>query len=141
MTPGWRMPAAWILQSTANREVSHRARNVARAIYGATQRLPSREHFGLSAPMRRAAVSLGSNIAEGCGRHGDHALVAFLQIAMGSASELVHQLELAVALGFLTADAAAPVLDESRRMMRMLARRLTSLRRGFEKEDRKRDVR
>jgi four helix bundle protein len=47
--------------------------------------------------MRRAAVSVGSNIAEGCGRHGDRALVAFLQIAMGSASELEFQTELSSA--------------------------------------------
>jgi len=78
--------------------------------------------------MRRAAVSIGSNIAEGCGRHGDRALISFLQIAMGSASELEFQVELSAELAFISAADAESVLGDIRRVKRMLATLLASLR-------------
>jgi four helix bundle protein len=91
--------------------------------------------------MRRAAVSIGSNIAEGCGREGDRALVSFLQIAFGSASELEFQVELSVDLEFLAEGASAPLLAEIRQVMKMLAGLIVSLRKSLESESRKRPPR
>jgi four helix bundle protein len=62
------------------------------AVYRATQNFPKDELYGLTSQLRRASSSIPANIAEGCGRGGDAELRQFLQIAMGSASELEHHL-------------------------------------------------
>lgn len=71
------------------------------AIYQVTRPFPKEEEFGLTSQIRRSAVSVPSNIAEGCGRTGDAELARFCQIAMGSASEVDYQLELAHDLLYL----------------------------------------
>ncbi|MEL6150600.1 MAG: four helix bundle protein [Chloroflexota bacterium] len=57
-------------------------------VYRATQNFPSDERFGLTGQIRRAASSIPVNIAEGCGRNTERELAQFMQISMGSASEL-----------------------------------------------------
>ncbi|TWT93670.1 four helix bundle protein [Neorhodopirellula pilleata] len=71
------------------------------ALYSCTRQFPSEERYGLTSQIRRAAVSVPSNIAEGCGRSGDNELARFCDIAMGSASETEYQLLLAKDLGYL----------------------------------------
>lgn len=73
---------------------------LARAVYRATQDFPVNERFGLTNQLRRAAVSIPSNIAEGKGRLNTGELIQFLGIARGSILELQTQLELASLLGF-----------------------------------------
>jgi len=75
------------------------------AVYRDTASLPREEMYGLTAQIRRAAVSVPSNIAEGAARNSSGELVQFLGIACGSLAELETQLELAVRLGYLKADA------------------------------------
>ncbi len=70
------------------------------ATYSATARFPNAERFGLTSQMRRAAVSIGSNVVEGCHRAGNRAFVVFLYNALGSAAELQFQIELALELSF-----------------------------------------
>lgn len=55
-------------------------------VYRVTQRFPVEERFGLTAQLRRAAASIPTNLAEGCGRHGERELARFVSIAAGSAS-------------------------------------------------------
>ncbi len=72
-------------------------------IYRLTATFPREEQFGLISQMRRAAVSVPSNMAEGAARNGTKELIHFLGIATGSLAELDTQLELAVRLGYCTA--------------------------------------
>lgn len=87
-----------------NLRVWQLAMDLAKDIYQATGSFPSEEKFGLVSQMRRCAVSLPSNIAEGAARNSNKELVNFLYIASGSLSELDTQLELSKNLGYLSAD-------------------------------------
>ena len=78
--------------------------------------------------MRRAGVSIASNIAEGCGRRTNRELLAFRYIAAGSASELACQLAIANDLGFGDANSASELHAELQRVARMLARLIGFLR-------------
>jgi four helix bundle protein len=69
-------------------------------IYTATRTFPKEELYGLTSQMRRAAASIPANIAEGCGRGGGTDMARFLQIALGSASELEYHCLLAHDLGY-----------------------------------------
>jgi four helix bundle protein len=80
-------------------------------IYGITSAFPADERFGLSQQLRRAAVSVASNIAEGCGRSSHADLARFLAISSGSVSECESQLITAQRLGYITEDAAREALD------------------------------
>ena len=77
------------------------AENLALDVYGVTRRFPSEELFGLTSQMRRAAVSIGSNIVEGCARQSKGDYLRFLDIALGSSRELEYQAHLAHRLGFI----------------------------------------
>ncbi len=95
------------------------ARRLALDVYQVSQEFPAAERFGLTSQIRRAAVSIPSNIAEGAGRSGG-AFQQFLGYAAGSASELDTQLDIARELGF--GDEAALVraqadVDAVRRML------------------------
>lgn len=67
--------------------------------YDVTKRFPREEQFGLVSQMRRAAISIASNIAEGAARTGSKEFVQFLYISLGSASELDTQIEIAKRIG------------------------------------------
>ena len=67
--------------------------------YDVTSRFPREEQFGLISQMRRAAISIASNIAEGAARTGSKEFIQFLYISLGSASELDTQIEIARRIG------------------------------------------
>jgi four helix bundle protein len=73
------------------------------AVYRATQAFPRNEIFGLTSQLRRAAVSIPSNIVEGCARHSEAEYLHFLDMAYGSAREVEYQIGLSHRLGFLDA--------------------------------------
>jgi four helix bundle protein len=102
--------------------VAQRAIGLAVDVYRLTDTFPPPERFGLSAQMRRSAVSIGSNIAEGCGRPGNRDFVRFLYIARASATELAFQNTLAAALGFGSAADRDSVGDGVDHVQRMLNR-------------------
>ena len=96
-------------------------------IYKVTAMFPKDELYGLTSQIRRASVSIPSNIAEGCGRGGDTELARFLQIAMGSASELEYQILLARDLDFLDSsdyDRLTRDVVEVKRMLTSLIQKL-----------------
>lgn len=77
------------------------ADNIAILTYRLTKNFPKEELYGLSSQMRRAAVSVPSNIVEGCARNSQSEYLRFLEIAFGSLRELHYQLSLAKRLGYL----------------------------------------
>jgi len=87
-----------------------RGMDLAEAVYAVCEKLPERERFGLNDQMRRAAVSVPSNIAEGQGRQSKLDFKRCLRIALGSAQELETQLLLAVRLGFVLLEDVKPSL-------------------------------
>lgn len=87
------------------------SRTLAVCTYTATSRFPHEERFGLASQMRRAAVSVMSNIAEGAGRGSDAQLRTFLYIARGSLYELESQCFLAKELGFGSAAIWEEMID------------------------------
>ena len=100
---------------------------LAKLLYPLTSTLPPEEKFGLVSQIRRAAVSVPSNIAEGQARHTTGEFIQFISHAEGSVAELDTQLYLSVELGFVTADQAGPSFDligDLRRLLNALRRRL-----------------
>jgi four helix bundle protein len=81
-------------------DVWKKSMDLVETIYKLTQTFPDTEKFGIKSQMRRAAVSIPSNIAEGAARKGDKELTHFLYISIGSLSELETQYLIAVRLGF-----------------------------------------
>lgn len=92
---------------------------VAKEIYHITETFPRSEQFGLVSQMRRAAVSIPSNIAEGFGRRGKAEMKHFLSIAQGSIAELDTQLILAEELGLMRRESREPVARKINQLARM----------------------
>ncbi|MDD2914361.1 MAG: four helix bundle protein [Gallionella sp.] len=80
---------------------------LAKTVYQMTSVFPAEERYGLAQQMRRAAVSIPSNLAEGAGRNGPKEYLHFIGISRGSLAELETQIQLAVMLDFAAADHAA----------------------------------
>ena len=78
-----------------------KARDLALGVYKATSLFPREEQFGLTSQIRRSAVSVPSNLVEGCARQSEKDFLRFVDMALGSARELEFQLDLAQQLGFL----------------------------------------
>lgn len=87
-------------------EIWQDARSLASHIYSITQAFPDSEPFGLTSQIRRAAVSVASNIAEGHGRRSSGSFVQFLHVAIGSLSEVQSLLFLAEDFGFIVSEEA-----------------------------------
>lgn len=83
-------------------KVWHKSMNLVEEVYNVTRQFPDTEKYGLVNQIRRAAVSIPSNIAEDCGRKTDKEFVHFLRIAFGSSSELETQLILSQRLNYLS---------------------------------------
>ncbi len=115
------------MQEYSNLRVWHSAMVVARDAYQFTADLPNEERFELSRQIRRSAVSVPSNIAEGCGRDSDREFARFLRIAYASACEMETQVQLADDLGLGEREAASQVIDESRQLRAMLGALITRL--------------
>ena len=101
---------------------------LAKVSYRLTSKFPSEEKFGLVSQMRRAAVSIPSNIAEGQARHTTGEFIQFISHAEGSVAELETQLILSIELAFAKAEDAKTsfiLLDEIRRMLNGLRRKLS----------------
>ena len=110
-------------------EVWEKAHRLTLQIYGITRDFPSDERFGLAAQVRRAATSVPTNIAEGCGRDGQKELARFMNIAAGSASEVEYQLLLAFDLNYIQNEKYSELneqVNEVKRMLNSFIKKLTA---------------
>ena len=107
--------------------VWQKAMDIVVATYTLTQKLPTSEIYGLSNQMRRAAVSVPSNIAEGQSRNSDKEFAQFLTIARGSLSELETQLHICARVNFLSDSDIAEVLTNIKEVGKMLRTLITKL--------------
>jgi len=89
-------------------------------IYRATGQFPREELYVLVSQMRRCSISLGANIAEGCGKKGNNEFHRFLGIASASASELDYELLLAKDLGYLSTQEYGSLYEDLSKLRKML---------------------
>ena len=95
-------------------------------VYKHTERFPKEERYGLTSQVRRAAVSIPANIAEGAGRHSKKEFAHFLSNSQGSASELETELLIAFKLGYLDEANFSTLITQLERIGRLI----TGLRRS-----------
>jgi four helix bundle protein len=115
-------------------KVWRKAHELTLAIYRATRTVPRDEMYGLVSQLRRAASSIGANIAEGCGRRSDREFVRFLQIARASASEVEYHLLLAHDLEYMRQTEFAALQHHTVELQRMLTSLVQAVR-GDESTD------
>ncbi len=102
-------------------KVWEKAHRLVLSVYKLTRHFPADERFGLTLQIRRAATSVPTNIAEGCGRSSDRELARFLSIAAGSASEVEYQILLSGDLGYIEEDTYRDLLKQVIEIKRMLS--------------------
>jgi len=102
-------------------DVWQKAVDFADRVYAATRGFPDDERFGLTSQMRRASVSVSSNIAEGSGRSSDKNLAHFVEIAYGSLMEVVSQTQVGFRQGFLKQDERDELYIRAEEVARMLS--------------------
>lgn len=115
------------MQDFRNLSVWKKAHRLTLNVYELTSDFPSDERYGLTSQMRRCSVSIGSNIAEGCGSGSDADFARFVQMALRSASELEYQLLLAADLQLMSEDDHRAVTHHTQEVKRMLSGLLKTL--------------
>ncbi len=93
---------------------------IAKRVYKIIDKFPSMENYALASQLRRAVVSISSNIAEGCGRRTEKDVIQFLYIALGSVNEVESQLYVAKEFGYLGDDVLDELTNELREIAKML---------------------
>ncbi|MFV0444522.1 MAG: four helix bundle protein [Planctomycetaceae bacterium] len=116
-------------------DVWHKSHLLTLDIYRVSAEFPRHEVYGLTIQLRRSASSVGSNIAEGCGRNSDRDFARFLDLAMGSACEAEYQLLLGKDLEYIAADRYRNLDERMTEVKRMLAGLLRRLRPSPQSDD------
>ncbi len=97
-----------------------KTRQLTQILYGVTDRFPHHELFGLTSQLRRAAVSIGANLAEGFGRPTDRDTARFIGYAIGSTNEVEHHLTTAGDVGYLTPNESESLTERVKVIRSML---------------------
>ena len=116
------------MQHFRNLDVWKRSHDLTLSVYRITKSFPDDERYGLISQLRRGAVSIPANLAEGCGRGSDADFGRFVQNAMGSSTEVEYELLLAKDLTYLNPDQYISLNDEITGIKRMLTSLLRRLR-------------
>jgi len=115
------------VQSYRDLRVWQEVMTLTETCYRLTQAFPKEELYGMTSQIRRSAVSIPANIAEGCGRENRGEFIQFLRIAQGSLKELETHLLLALRVGFANSAAVEPLLlqcEKQGKQLRALIRTL-----------------
>ena len=112
----------------SNLKVFHLADELVVEVYRATQGFPAEERYGLQAQLRRAAVSVPTNIVEGCARNSERDYLHFVDMAIASASEVRYLLGLSARLGILKKADQEPLVRRYDELIRSVQKLLTVLR-------------
>lgn len=115
------------VQSYRDLKVWQKGRTLVSRIYQASSQFPQTEMYGLTSQIRRAAISIPSNLAEGSAKGSTREFMRFIGIAYGSLAEVETQLFLASDLSFITASEREALLEETSELGRMLNGLLRSL--------------
>jgi len=115
------------LRNYRDLEVWEKAHKLTLQLYQRSRTFPKEEFYGLTSQLRRSMMSIGANLAEGCGRQTTPELARFVRIAMGSASEVDYHLLLARDFGYLQSDEHQELSQELTRIRKMLASLLATL--------------
>ncbi len=110
----------YVTESYRNLIAWQKAKALVIEIYKSTRNFPKDEQYGLTSQMRRAAISVPSNIAEGRGRHSRKELLQFLYQARGSLLELENQVDIARDLGYVPEEAYASIVGKTEELGRIL---------------------
>lgn len=102
-------------------DVWHKGIAFANLVYALTRKFPTDERFGLTSQMRRAAVSISANIAEGSGRSSDRELIRFIEIAYGSLMEVVSEAHVARNQNFLAEEDMTTLVAQAGELAKMLS--------------------
>jgi four helix bundle protein len=119
---------SFIMKDFRKLNVWEKAHSLVIEIYRVTNNFPKSETFGLTSQIRRASASIPANIAEGCGRDGEADFARFLQMALGSSSELEYHLLLAHDLNMLDETFYDNLKDRVIELKRMLTSLIQKLR-------------
>jgi four helix bundle protein len=114
-------------QAYLDLQVWQRSMELAEAVYEVSKRFPREELYGLTSQLRRSAISIPSNIAEGSGRNSVGEFKQFLAIARGSNYEVQTQLELGRRLGLADSQIVEPALNLSHQVGKMIYALMESL--------------
>jgi len=125
-----------VKRSHKNLDVWKEGVGLAARIYKVTGIFPQSEIYGLTSQMRRAAVSIPSNIAEGAARNSQKEFLQFLSIANGSLSELDTQLDIVLSLGYITQE-ERNAIDQA---VESVAAKLTGLARSVKEKTSRRET-
>ncbi len=115
------------IRSHKDLDVWELSMKLAEDCYSVTKSFPREEAFGQTSQIRRAAVSIPANIAEGYGRDGTASFIQFLRVAQGSQKELETHILLSRRVGLLSEDTATPLLARIESVGRMLRNLIRSL--------------
>ena len=96
------------------------ARELTKIVYETSRKFPSEEKFGLTSQIRRATISIASNISEGSSYRTDSMFLRFLDVALGSLCEVETQLYLAFDVNYLSEDRLNDLLDKTDKLKRMI---------------------
>jgi len=118
------------IQTYQDLTVWQKSMEIAEMVYQTTKKLPKDEIYSLTNQMRRAAVSIPSNIAEGQARHSTKEFIHFLRIAQGSKAELETQLLLCLKIGYLTDTDTEEIVSLLQEIGKMLTVLIAKLGRG-----------
>lgn len=116
------------MQDFRGLKVWQKAHELTLRIYKVTRTFPREETYNLCSQIRRSSTSIGANISEGCGRKGDIDFARFLQISMGSASELEYHILLAKDLNYIKQKEYGEIHTEITDIKRMLTSLMSRLR-------------